>query len=75
MGARSPLWRPTSTRRNTEPLWPRVSSRSPPTAAGLKEVSARLERLAGNQELAWRWFACTLLAEELVGRTNPSITQ
>ena len=36
------------------------------TAAGLQEVSARLERLAGDQELAWRWFACTLLAEELV---------
>lgn len=36
------------------------------TVAGLTEVSARLERLAGDQELAWRWFACTLLAEELV---------
>ena len=36
------------------------------TVAGLPEVSGRLERLAGDQELAWRWFACTLLAEELV---------
>ena len=35
--------------------------------AGLPEVSARLERLAGDKELAWRWFACTLLAEELLG--------
>ena len=36
------------------------------TVAGLEEVSARLERLAGDKELSWRWFACTLLAEELV---------
>jgi hypothetical protein len=36
------------------------------TVAGLPEVSARLKRLAGDKELAWRWFACTLLAEELV---------
>ena len=36
------------------------------TAVGLQEVSARLERLTGDEELAWRWFACTLLAEELV---------
>jgi hypothetical protein len=36
------------------------------TAAGLQEVSARLEGLTDDQELAWRWFACTLLAEELV---------
>jgi hypothetical protein len=34
---------------------------------GLPEVSARLERLLADQELGWRWFACTLLAEELVG--------
>ncbi len=34
---------------------------------GLPEVSARLERLLADQELAWRWFACTLLADELVG--------
>lgn len=33
----------------------------------LPEVSARLERLLADQELAWRWFACTLLADELVG--------
>jgi hypothetical protein len=36
------------------------------TVTGLQEVSARLERLAGDEELSWRWFACTLLAEELV---------
>jgi hypothetical protein len=36
------------------------------TVTGLQEVTARLERLAGDKELAWRWFACTLLAEELV---------
>jgi hypothetical protein len=36
------------------------------TAAGLQQVSTRLERLADDKELAWRWFACTLLAEELV---------
>ena len=36
------------------------------SADGLQEVSARLERLAGDDELAWRWFACTMLAEELV---------
>jgi hypothetical protein len=36
------------------------------TVIGLQEVTARLERLAGDKELAWRWFACTLLAEELV---------
>lgn len=36
------------------------------TLSGLPEVSARLERLAGDSDLAWRWFACTLLAEELV---------
>jgi hypothetical protein len=34
---------------------------------GLPEVSARLERLLADQELGWLWFACTLLAEELVG--------
>jgi hypothetical protein len=33
---------------------------------GLQEVSARLESLAGDEELSWRWFACALLAEELV---------
>ncbi len=36
------------------------------TVEGLTEVSARLERLVGDPDLAWRWFACTLLAEELV---------
>jgi hypothetical protein len=33
---------------------------------GLPEVSARLEGLGGDIERAWRWYACTLLAEELV---------
>jgi hypothetical protein len=37
------------------------------TVTDLQEVSVRLERLAGDKELAWRWFACTLLAEELIG--------
>jgi len=36
------------------------------SAEGLQEVSARLELLADDKELAWRWFACTLLADELV---------
>jgi hypothetical protein len=33
---------------------------------GLPMVAERLERLAADDDLAWRWFACTLLAEELV---------
>ena len=33
---------------------------------GLPEVSARLERLQADGERAWRWYACTLLGEELV---------
>jgi len=33
----------------------------------LPEVSAHLELLAADEELAWRWFACTLLADELLG--------
>ena len=37
------------------------------TVEGLPEVSAHLERLVADQELAWRWFACTLLADELLG--------
>lgn len=36
------------------------------TVAGLSELSARVEALAREDDLAWRWFACTLLAEELV---------
>jgi hypothetical protein len=35
------------------------------TAAGLPEVLARIEALAGDPDLAWRWFALTVLAEEL----------
>lgn len=37
-----------------------------PTVRRLPQVSARLDRLASDGEVAWRWFACTLLAEELV---------
>jgi hypothetical protein len=33
---------------------------------GLPAVSERLERLLEDDETAWRWFACTLLGEELV---------
>ncbi len=36
------------------------------TVDGLTELSARLQELTDDPELAWRWFACTLLAEELV---------
>jgi hypothetical protein len=37
-----------------------------PLVAGLPELTRRLEALAGDESLAWRWYACTLLAEELV---------
>jgi hypothetical protein len=37
-----------------------------PTVEGLANVSSRLERLADDDALAWRWFACTLLGEVLV---------
>jgi hypothetical protein len=33
---------------------------------GLPHVASRLERLLDDPELAWRWFACTLLADELL---------
>jgi hypothetical protein len=36
------------------------------TVDGLPGVSERLERLIEDEERAWRWFACTLLGEELV---------
>lgn len=35
------------------------------TVEGLPKVAERVERLLADEELAWRWFACTLLAEEL----------
>jgi hypothetical protein len=35
------------------------------TAAGLPEVLARIDALAGDPDVAWRWFAVTILAEEL----------
>jgi hypothetical protein len=34
-------------------------------ADGLAAVSAALERLVADEELAWRWGACALLAEVL----------
>ena len=37
-----------------------------PTVDGLAHVSARLERLVEDDDLAWRWFSCTLLGEVLV---------
>jgi hypothetical protein len=36
------------------------------TVEGLPQVADRLDRLVANDDLAWRWFACTLLAEELI---------
>ena len=33
---------------------------------GLPLLTGRLDALAGDESLAWRWFACTRLAEELV---------
>ena len=32
----------------------------------LPAVRSRLEGLAGDSDAAWRWFACTLLAEEII---------
>jgi hypothetical protein len=37
------------------------------TAVGLPRVLARLDTLTHDSDLAWRWFAVTLLAEELSG--------
>jgi hypothetical protein len=37
-----------------------------PTVEGLTHVSSRLDRLAEDEALAWRWFSCTLLGEVLV---------
>jgi ADP-ribose pyrophosphatase YjhB (NUDIX family) len=37
-----------------------------PLASDLELVSGRLENLVADEVRAWRWFACTLLAEELV---------
>lgn len=36
-------------------------------AAGLPSVSAALEALLADEELAWRWGALALLADELAG--------
>jgi hypothetical protein len=35
------------------------------TAAGLPNVLARIDALAREPDAAWRWFALTILAEEL----------
>lgn len=35
------------------------------TAAGLPQVLARIDALAADPDTAWRWFALTVLAEEL----------
>lgn len=37
------------------------------TVEGLSQIASKLEALAADEDLAWRWFACTLLAEELAG--------
>jgi hypothetical protein len=37
-----------------------------PLVLALPELARRLDALAADDALAWRWFACTLLAEELV---------
>jgi hypothetical protein len=36
------------------------------TAEGLPHVLDRVARLRADEDLAWRWFACTLLADELM---------
>ena len=36
------------------------------TLEGLPQITSRLEPLVTSDDLAWQWFACTLLAEELV---------
>jgi hypothetical protein len=33
---------------------------------GLPHVAHRLDGLLADDDLAWRWYACTLLAEELI---------
>jgi hypothetical protein len=41
-------------------------------AAELPRVAAALDVLLGAPDLAWRWFALALLAEELGERGDPS---
>jgi hypothetical protein len=36
------------------------------TAEGFQHVLERVARLSADEDLAWRWFACTLLADELM---------
>ena len=35
------------------------------TAAGLPQVLVRIDAMSANPDAAWRWFALTVLAEEL----------
>ena len=37
-----------------------------PVVAGMPQLTRRLDTLVADEALAWRWFACTLLAEELL---------
>jgi hypothetical protein len=41
------------------------------TAEGLTHVLDRVARLSADEDLAWRWFACTLLADELLEDEDP----
>ena len=43
--------------------WNRLDPRA---GEGSAELTRRLDALSADDALAWRWFACTLLAEELV---------
>jgi hypothetical protein len=36
------------------------------TAEGLPHVLDHVARLSADEDLAWRWFACTVLADELM---------
>jgi hypothetical protein len=36
-------------------------------ASGLERVTLALDRLRADDDLAWRWLACALLAEEISG--------
>jgi hypothetical protein len=36
------------------------------SANGLPHVLERVARLSADEDLAWRWFACTVLADELM---------
>jgi hypothetical protein len=36
-------------------------------ASGLERVTRALDRLRADDDLAWRWLACALLADEVSG--------